>query len=234
MKFLVEKFYFVSALSLLMLVFIPASQKCALAQQQTPSQSGQPNLKTPIKTSALRSVTQRRTSRIKNPPAQPPVSAAATVLLSNGSLQVKANNSDLSQILTQVAADGGMTIDGSVPNVKVYGTYGPADSRQVLTDLLTGLGYNFVMVGTTSSGVPSRLLLTARSNQISPSPPTVYVPPSRNITPPETSASEDQPGPGAIVNVPPAGSDDPQERAQQNLQRLQQMHDQQSKPMQPQ
>lgn len=154
----------------------------------------------------------------------------ASVSLQKGILQVQADGSDLHQILREIADRGGMTIDGMVPSVRVYGRYGPANSRDVLTDLLTGLGYNFMMVGTTQSGVPQKLLLTDRSNQ--PTSPAAAAPaPAASSS---AVAEDDPPGPGAIVNVPPAGPDDPQTRAQQNLQRLQQMHDQQVKPNEPQ
>jgi hypothetical protein len=179
-----------------------------------PSQSGNPNQDHSAPPAA------------KAAPAQ---SDRPVILLKDGVLQVAAHNSDLRQILTQVAAAGGMQIDGPVPNAKVYGTYGPANSRAVLTDLLTGLGYNFVMVGSTAAGLPGKLLLTARSNEPSAT--------ASNVSPPPASApasTEEQPGPGAIVNVPPAGPDDPQESARRNLQRLQQMHDQQMKPSGPQ
>lgn len=166
------------------------------------------------------------------PSNTPSTTQTATVLLKNGTLQVEANNSDLSQILSQVATAGGMKIDGSVPSARVYGTYGPGNARAVLTSLLTGLGYNFMMIGSTQEGIPSKLLLTSRTNQPATPPPSASTPPSSAA--PTNATNDDLPGPGAIVNVPPAGPDDPQERAQQNLQRLQQMHDQQIKPMQPQ
>jgi hypothetical protein len=164
------------------------------------------------------------TGRDSAPAAQ--TAQPALVTLKQGVLQVQAEDSDLHQILREIADRGGMTIDGSVPSVRVYGKYGPGKSRDVLTDLLTGLGYNFMMVGTTQRGVPQKLLLTDRINR--PSAPAVAAPPA------PAAAEDDQPGPGAVVNVPPAGPDDPQERAQQNLQRLQQMHDQQTKPNEPQ
>lgn len=158
----------------------------------------------------------------------------ATVILKNGSLTVEANNSDLSHILKDIAAASGMTIDGSIRSVRVYGVYGPSNPRDVLTDLLTGLGYNFMMVGSTHEGAPRELQLTLRSGDSAPVPSPGQTAAAfdhrenTDVIPPDL----DQPGPGAIVHVPPAAPQDPQQRVQQNLQRLQQMHDQQ-KPQNP-
>jgi hypothetical protein len=182
-----------------------------------------------------KAVTDTRHARslaMRTPIPVSPASAeamAANVILTNGSLLVEANNSDLSQILGRIADLSGMTIDGSVKSVRVYGTYGPSNARNVLTDLLTGLGYNFMMVGVTHEGVPRKLELTLRSGYgaaaASAAPTSVVSDHHENtdVTPPE----EEQPGPGAILHVPPSGPEDPQERTRQNLQRLQQMHDQQ-------
>ena len=153
----------------------------------------------------------------------------ANVVLTKGSLMVEANNSDLSQILGRIADLSGMTIDGSLKSVRVYGIYGPSKPRNVLTDLLTGLGYNFMMVGVTDKGVPRKLELTLRSGDAAPNAapkPTSVVADHQENTD-VTAPEEEQPGPGAILHVPPAGPEDPQERTRQNLQRLQQMHDQQ-------
>lgn len=156
------------------------------------------------------------------------------VTLKNGILTVEANNSDLSQILKDVAGAGGMTIDGAITNARVFGVYGPSSPGNVLTSLLIGAGYNFAMVGVTHEGTPRELVLTSRSvgsplvsvpNQVSPA--FNHLENSEANTP-----SEDHLGPGAIANVPPVGPEDPQERAKQNLQRLQQVHDQQKQPPQ--
>ena len=153
----------------------------------------------------------------------------ADVVLTKGSLMVEANNSDLSQILKKIADVSGMTIDGSVKSVRVYGIYGPSNPRNVLTDLLTGVGYNFMMVGVTNDGVPRKLELTIRSGGAAPTAPTETpsVVADHHENTDVTAPEEEQPGPGAILHVPPAGPEDPQERTRQNLQRLQQMHDQQ-------
>jgi hypothetical protein len=151
----------------------------------------------------------------------------AIVTLKDGILKVEANNSELSQILKEIADVSGMVIDGSVRSVRVFGVYGPSKSRDVLTDLLTGLGYNFMMVGATHEGTPRQLELTVRSVGGVPTPaPTLVVVADHRENSDGSAHDEEHLGPGAVAHVPPAPPEDPRERAAQHLQRQQQMHDQ--------
>lgn len=159
----------------------------------------------------------------------------ANVTLKNGTLTVDAHNSSLDEILKDVARLGGMTIDGTAANERIFGAYGPGAPRDVLTSLLTGSGYNFVMIGDKPDGVPRKLLLTAEKaaapSTISSSTP-VAAPDREN--PDEDTVDEEPPDPGAIIHVPPAGPEDPQERARQNLDRLTHMREQQQQKNTPQ
>ena len=147
----------------------------------------------------------------------------ARVVLENGNLTVEADNSDLGEILKTVAGVTGMTIDGNIHSSRVYGVYGPRNPREVLTDLLQGTGYNFIMVGVTRNGAPRELLLSAEKTRSLAEPLSTAAKTAE--TPDSESRNPDQPGPGAIVHVPPPPSDDPQQRVQQNLERLRQMHE---------
>ena len=160
-------------------------------------------------------------------PTPPAANASpAKVVFRAGLLTVDADNSDLTQILRTIAAVSGMTIDGSVGDVRVFGMYGPSNSREVLTELLRGLGYNFLMTGVTQEGAPRTLQLTARGAAIpASSNPAIS---AHSDTPEEHVEDRGQPGPGAILHVPPAAPDNTQDRMRQTLQRLQQMHDQQT------
>jgi len=84
--------------------------------------------------------------------------APAAVTLENGTLTVAAENSDLCQILREVARMSGMTVTGLEGGPRVYGLYGPADLRLVLASLLLASGYNFMMVG--GDSVPRELVLS--------------------------------------------------------------------------
>src|SRR5579872_4699669 len=86
---------------------------------------------------------------LRTPPAQPP-----KVTLQDGQLTVHAENSDLETILGDVAQLSGMRIEGLDTSAHVFGVYGPANPREVITELLDGLGYNFMLVGGTEDGAP--------------------------------------------------------------------------------
>lgn len=157
-------------------------------------------------------------------PAKSPAEPAA-VTLSNGKLTVKAQDSDLAAILRQIAQNSGMNIEGLGKTTRVFGDYGPGNPRDILTDLLSGSDYNFVMVGGSANSAPSKLVLSEKSG--GPLPHAIAGPAA-----PDDSDSDDadqEPlGPGAIPHPSPQLTDDTdtETRTQRNLQRLQQMHDQ--------
>jgi hypothetical protein len=122
---------------------------------------------------------------------------AALVHLSDQLLTVTANNSSLSEILKDLASSG-MTVDGMDKDLRVFGVYGPGNPSDILATLLDGAGYNFVMVGATSTGTPRQIVLTARSN----APPSA--PQARPTPPPD---DDDEP---LVVNNPP--DDEPSQR----------------------
>ena len=153
--------------------------------------------------------------------AKPP-----TVVLKEGKLTITTDNSDLTRILFDVSKLSGMNVDGNVKSIRVFGVYGPGNPGDVLTDLLAGAGYNFIMVGKLSDGAPRALLLSEKSGGgASPAGSRSMAAASSNDDD-KSAPDEEPPGPGAIPLVPPTGSQDPQERMQQNLQRLQQQREQ--------
>jgi len=155
----------------------------------------------------------------------------AAVTLENGTLTVQANNSDLAQILHEVSQKSGMVIEGDVKDARVFGNYGPQNPSAILSDLLAGLGYNIMMVGSARGGAPGRLILSGRTG--GPSPPLPEKSPERSGENTSERLEEPQLGPGAIAHPPPPPSDDPRIRAQQNQRRLQQMHDSQNQEIVP-
>jgi len=156
----------------------------------------------------------------------------AKVTLENGLLTVDANNSNLSQILGQIAAAGSMSIDGQVDSSRVYGVYGPGVPSAVITKLLEGAGYNLLMVGVSPEGTPRKLVLTRKTGGVTPPTQTAVAAAAPEDTEPTGSNGEPL-GPGAIANTPPPPPDNPAVRLQQTLHRLQQMQDQQSQPQLP-
>ena len=166
-----------------------------------------------------------------HPTAAPPEEAKAVakpskVTLMGGLLTITADNSDLGEILQQVSGLSGMVVDGYASKLRVYGTYGPRDPRNVLSDLLRGTGYNFIMVGVTEQGVPKSLSLTPQTGGASPpmGEPSPVTTARENREP---AGREERPGAGAIVEVPPARLPSAEERREQRINRLQQMREKQ-------
>lgn len=143
-----------------------------------------------------------------------------------------ADNADLSTILKDVAGQSGMAIDGLDKSTRVFGVYGPGAPRDVLIALLSGTGYNFLMLGGADGSVPRQLVLTSE-NSAPRSRGTPTAAPSTTADDADTEAADqDQLGPGAIAHPPPEPPDDPQARAQQRLRNLQMMRERQEQQQQ--
>ena len=168
-------------------------------------------------------------------PAQP-----ARVILNGGVLAVDANNASLSQILNQLSSSG-MTVDGLGPDQRVFGMYGPGNPRDVLSSLLDGAGYNFLLVGATESGTPREIVLTARSNApISPTqngqgsqpeedeePISNNYPPEPEVPPVRPPGMSPQTDPNAAPGATPNGQPRSPAEIMQELQRIRQQQQQQ-------
>jgi hypothetical protein len=158
---------------------------------------------------------------------------AAAVSLQNGKLTIESNNSDLTQILQDVAHISGMTINGLNGGPRVFGTYGPANSRDVLTALLVGSGYNFVMLGGAGDGTPRELLLTPQTrnapatNSVNRNPvPSWGSDESEQPEPEKAPTASNPPGPGALPPAPSRNDLDDDTRVQKMLERLQHQQEQ--------
>jgi hypothetical protein len=150
------------------------------------------------------------------------------VTLAHGSLSVDAANASLSQILKNIEASTGMTVDGFGKDSRVFGVYGPGDPRDVLSSLLDGAGYNFLMVGSTDAGTPRSIVLTARSNA------PITAQPSSPSEPEEEEEPVNNPPIEQAAPLPqqaPPPSDRPRS-PQEMLQELQRLRQQQPQPPQ--
>jgi hypothetical protein len=107
------------------------------------------------------------------PPPDWPVNdkpAPASVEWNGRVLSISATNSSLQQILSDVSTATGVKVDGASGDQRVYGSYGPAPAREVLSQLLDGSGYNVLMIGDQGQGTPRSLVLTVKSNAPAPNP----------------------------------------------------------------
>lgn len=159
----------------------------------------------------------------------------ARVDLNSGQLSVTANNSSLTQIFKNLASSSGMTVDGGFEkDLRVFGVYGPGNPSEVLSALLDGAGYNYVMVGATDSGTPREVILTPRSNAPVSQPQTGIPTPSEDDDEPvvvNNPPDEPQPRPAGMPGADPRQPRSPAEMLQE-LQRIRQQ--QQQQPGQPQ
>jgi hypothetical protein len=205
----------------------------ALAVGACAQQPATPPSPAQVRLQSVTSPVHRKPSAAQTPDPSPhpaaPTDAApqpAQVTLDAGKLRIDANNSDLSTIIEKVAHQSGMTVDGLDKSGRVFGVYGPGAPRDVLTELLSGSGYNFVLLGGANGSVPSQLVLTAQSSAPQSANGRRAAPPQDDAD--DSDATYQEPlGPGAIPHPRPQESDDidPQTRAQQRMQNLQQMHD---------
>lgn len=116
---------------------------------------------------------------------------AATVTWNSQGLRVEASNSSLQQVLNQVSTLTGTKIQGLGADQRIFGTYGPASARQVLSQLLDGSGYNVLMIGDQGQGTPRQILLSTQSGG-QPPPQTATNHGDENA---DAADAEDQPQP---------------------------------------
>ncbi|MFZ0733273.1 MAG: hypothetical protein WAM79_13170 [Candidatus Sulfotelmatobacter sp.] len=119
----------------------------------------------------------------KKPPPPPPLPSGPTgvpvqqmpldsiaavppkVTYENNQLTIVARNSTLSDILRAVRKETGAQIDVPVAPERVVTTLGPGPARDVLSDLLNGSRFNYVLLGAPGNEtVLTRVVLVPKSN----------------------------------------------------------------------
>jgi hypothetical protein len=112
------------------------------------------------------STAPQRDSLLQQPPKQ------AQITIEPHSLEIKADNSTLSEILQKIASSTGMKLEGFSKDERVFGSYGPGETHDVLLSLLEGSGYNVLMVGEVGDGrAPRELSLSPRTIGTTPAAP---------------------------------------------------------------
>ena len=166
-------------------------------------------------------------------PSQP------TVTWNSQGLRIQATNSSLSQILNAVGTKTGARIEGVSGDERVFGDYGPGPARDVLTQLLRGSAYDFLMLGDQGQGTPRQVILTARRgaagapnrNNINPQQPQDSQPDDEGVAEPEPDEQPQQ-----QFQPPPPPQPQPQAMPQQEpmtpQQRMQMMQQQRLQQMQ--
>jgi len=141
-------------------------------------------------------------------PFSAPPPPRMSVEYKNGKLKIFSDRATLAEVLNEVRRQTGADI--SVPPAasqeQVFGSFGPAASREVMSALLNGSRFNVVMVGADND--PSQLhslLLTPRDGSASSVPA---------ISSPQPAVIESQPNPGE--NAPAPEVEDPPADENQN------------------
>jgi hypothetical protein len=86
----------------------------------------------------------------------------ASVVWDSQGLRIDAENSSLQQIMKDFSTATGAQVDGLAADERVFGSYGPGQARDVLSELLQGSGYNVIMIGDQGQGAPRQIVLSAR------------------------------------------------------------------------
>jgi hypothetical protein len=180
-------------------------------------------------------------------PAQPempkwPVNdapSAASVTWNSQGLHVHATNSSLSQILHEISTETGAKIEGLSGDERVFGDYGPGPADNVLSQLLHGSAYDFLLLGDQGQGTPREVILTAHKRGPARSANAGVNQPAPEVQPDEEGVAEPevdepvQPQPQFQPAPPPANPQEqmtPEQRMQlmqqQRLQQMQQMQQQ--------
>ena len=151
-------------------------------------------------------------------------------------LRIVASNSSLAQILKDVSAKTGAALEGMRQDERIFGSYGPAPARDVLSQLLDGSGYNVLLIGDQGQDTPRRIVLSARPSGTA-QPPGNPNPGASNDE--ETEADQQQPPetppePARQIPPPPGPPGVPVHTPQQILQDMQQRQQQPQQPQQPQ
>lgn len=192
------KFGVWAASALLSAAFCAVPPADALAAAQAAANQPPRSWKHPVHSAVARSSGPARhaTEQQTAPPA--PIWPAnsnpdpATVIWNSSGLRVQASNSSLRQILDDVATATGTKLEGTCPDQRVFGEYGPAAARDVVLQLLSGSGCNVLLVGDQGHGTPREIVLTPRSPGNPAANSYQVAPPEEQVENPE-SPDEEQP-----------------------------------------
>lgn len=88
----------------------------------------------------------------------------AKIQFKDGMLKIDASNSSLVTTLQQISRATGIDVSGLDHDKRIYGKYGPGSVTEILTKLLNGSGYNYVIVSGITGKSAGKLFLTTGGN----------------------------------------------------------------------
>jgi len=146
--------------------------------------------------------------QIAAPAAPPPL----VVSFKAGKLTINSNKASLSEVLFAVHQRTGadIAIPAGAEQEKVVAQIGPGSAPEVLSQLLTGTRFNFLILSTENDpGTLDRVILSARPDGPGPAQPLQQMPPAEddpeaNAPPPPPPAPAPNPNPSAGRQKNPA------------------------------
>jgi hypothetical protein len=154
-------------------------------------------------------------------PPKWPVNDAPTkpsVTWDSSGLKIEANNSSLHDILNEVSVDTGAKVEGIGSDERVFGEFGPGNTRDVISQLLHGSSYNVLMIGDQGAGTPRQIVLSTRhsgSNQPRANSPMAQDQPDEDV--PDQPEDNDQSGQPPMINGRPPMQMGPQGQGQPGI-----------------
>lgn len=185
-----------------------ASSSAQSANQTPTAAASQPHHARSAKARSRQAASKPEAAPLPQTPPTPPLPnwpvndkpSPASVVWDSSGLRINASNSSLQQILSEVSTDTGSKVEGSVMDQRVYGSYGPGQPRDVLSQLLQGSGYNVLLAGDIGHGTPREIVLTPRQSGTPGAPNSV----NRPSQDPDDEIPEEQPEePQPLVQQPP-------------------------------
>ncbi len=140
-----------------------------------------------------------------DPASVSPVSSNPRVTFANGKLAINAQNTTMKDLLRAVSLATGAVIEFPAEHAaeRMSATIAPGPVRDVLSTLLNGSGFNYVMLGSPNDpGTLQRMILTDAEPSAKP-----QLAQLDQVAPPATVAS--QPAPNAFLYKPPASASVP-------------------------
>ena len=174
-------------------------------------------------TRRVRRVVEKKPPAPIPPPAPPtpnwPVNSQpqpASVTWDSRGLTVVASNSSLADLLHQISVATGVQVEGFSADQRVFGEYGPGPAREILSEILTGSGYNVLILGGRGSSPPTRIVLSARPTGPAPAAP----PPTQVSNDVNSYPADSEPQPPIDPNAPGFQPSPPVRTPQQVMQEM--------------
>ena len=168
---------------------------------------------------ALASAANQPAPAVAAAPAPEP--AKVTVTFQDGKLRLSSEKGSLADVLNEVRARTGaeIAVPAGAEQEKVVATIGPATPREVLSQLLNGSRYNFIIVGTDADpNQLERVVLSPKGSmdgspaapEVEPAPVAAAAAPARSVRSVRRSVLPTPPPPPPTTEIPPTEDAQPQ------------------------